>query len=247
MRPTESEVYLGEIAHAEKALEHALKRTHATIKKRDNRGRNRTFKAWTVAALLERYQDPRAILLEIASTPTNKLAEQMNASLADALAERRLCAQAVLPYLAQKLPVQVYLRQTRAIVLNIVDDAQYQELVTLDAQADDANNDDGSFSMQLVSASPAQETTQQTDQTPQPQHQGTAQTQEQRGGTPVTPSVAADHPQGPAGGYLRPIGEFFDGPSRARRQHIDDVPAAAPTHDQWERTDHGVWAPERRK
>ena len=61
----------------------------------------------------------------------------MNASLADALAERRLCAQAVLPYVAQKLPVQVDMRHTRAIVLNIVDDRQYEELVTLDAEQAD--------------------------------------------------------------------------------------------------------------
>jgi hypothetical protein len=106
------------------------------------------FKAYTVSALLEQYRDPRAILLEIASTPTADLAKQMNATLADALAERRLCAQAVLPYVAQKLPVQVDMRHTRAIVLNIVDDRQYEELVTLDAEP--ADNED-SFSMQLIS------------------------------------------------------------------------------------------------
>jgi hypothetical protein len=106
------------------------------------------FKAYTVSQLLEQYRDPRAILLEIASTDTATLAKQMNASLADALAERRLCAQAVLPYVAQKLPVQVDMRHTRAIVLNIVDDRQYEQLVTLDAEQPD--NEDG-FSMQLIS------------------------------------------------------------------------------------------------
>jgi hypothetical protein len=73
----------------------------------------------------------------------------MNATLADALAERRLCAQAVLPYVAQKLPVQVDMRHTRAIVLNIVDERQYQELVEVAAtEADDTD----SFSMQLLPA-----------------------------------------------------------------------------------------------
>jgi hypothetical protein len=107
------------------------------------------FKAYTVSALLEQYRDPRAILLEIASTDTATLAKQMNATLADALAERRLCAQAVLPYVAQKLPVQVDMRHTRAIVLNIVDERQYQELVEVAAtEADDTD----SFSMQLLPA-----------------------------------------------------------------------------------------------
>jgi len=142
---------VGKIAHAEKALEHALKRTHATIKKRDNRGQNRTFKAWTVAKLLETYKDPRAILLEIAGTDTATLAKQMHGTLADALAERRLCAQAVLPYVAQKLPVQVDMRHTRAIHLNIVDDRQYQELAEVAASQDGADT----FSMQLLPSAPS--------------------------------------------------------------------------------------------
>jgi hypothetical protein len=146
---------MGKIAHAEKALQHALKRTHATIKKQDNRQRNRTFKAWTVSQLLEQYRDPRAILLEIASMDTAKLAAEMHGTLADALAERRLCAQAVLPYVAQKLPVQVDMRHTRAIVLNIVDDRQYEQLVTLDAEQ--ADNED-TFNLQLMTGQPGDET-----------------------------------------------------------------------------------------
>jgi len=156
---------VGKIAHAEKALEHALKRTHATIKKRDNRGRDRTFKAWTVSQLLEQYRDPRAILLEIASTPTAELAKQMHGTLADALAERRLCAQAVLPYVAQKLPVQVDMRHTRAIHLNIVDDRQYQELV--EVAATETDNEE-SFNLQLINGPASDETsvTPPTDATP---------------------------------------------------------------------------------
>lgn len=126
----------------------AANKAPGTISKQ-HRGKpssRKSFKVWTVSALLERYQDPRAILLEIASTPTAQLAEQMNASLADALAERRLCAQAVLPYVAQKLPVQVDMRHTKAIHLNIVDDRQYAELVEVAAAEDDAD----SFNMTLL-------------------------------------------------------------------------------------------------
>jgi len=77
---------------------------------------------------------------------TAKLAAEMHGTLADALAERRLCAQAVLPYVAQKLPVQVDMRHTRAIHLNIVDDRQYAELVEIAAEQSDADN----LSMQLL-------------------------------------------------------------------------------------------------
>lgn len=125
---------MGNIAKAETLLKYAAKRTAATVKKHDNRKRN-TFVAWTVNALLETYRDPRAILLEIASTDTHKLAEQAGITPGDALAERRLCAQAVLPYVAQKLPVQVDMRHTKAIHLNIVTDEQYVELTNL-ADAD---------------------------------------------------------------------------------------------------------------
>lgn len=139
---------------AEKTMRLAARKAPATIVKQ-NRGqpaKRKHFKAWTVSALLERYQDPRAILLEIAGTDTRKLAETMACSMADALAERRLCAQAVLPYVAQKLPAQVDMRLTRAINLNIVDDRQYQELVQVAA---DATDDTDTFSMQLLPSTPS--------------------------------------------------------------------------------------------
>jgi hypothetical protein len=127
-----------------RVVKRAIAASPTTIKhKRDAR----QFKAWTVAALLEQYRDPRAILLEIASMETATLAKQMNGTLADALAERRLCAQAVLPYVAQKLPAQIDMRLTRAINLNIVDDTQYQELANIAAEATD---EDRSFNMQLL-------------------------------------------------------------------------------------------------
>jgi hypothetical protein len=134
---------------ADKIVRQAANKAPGTITKQ-NRGhpsKRKSFKVWTVSQLLERYQDPRAILLEIASTPTAQLAEQMHGTLADALAERRLCAQAVLPYVAQKLPVQVDMRHTRAIVLNIVDDRQYEQLVTLDSERAD---DEDAFSIALM-------------------------------------------------------------------------------------------------
>jgi hypothetical protein len=134
---------------AQKTMRAAAKRAPATIVQQ-HRGKpssRKSFKVWTVSQLLETYRDPRAILLEIASMDTAALAKTMNASLADALAERRLCAQAVLPYVAQKLPAQVDMRLTRAINLNIVDDRQYQDLVAVAAEATD---DADTFSMQLL-------------------------------------------------------------------------------------------------
>ena len=126
---------------------------NAGIKPSGHRQKKMTL--WTVSQLLETYKDPRAILLEIASTPTEELAEQMHGTLADALAERRLCAQAVLPYVAQKLPVQVDMRHTRAIHLNIVDERQYQDLVEVAAtQADDET----SFNLQLINGPASDET-----------------------------------------------------------------------------------------
>jgi hypothetical protein len=138
---------MGHQAKATAVLQNALKRTNATIKKKDGRAKHDVFKAWTVAKLLETYRDPRAILLEIASMDTKALAAEMKGTLADALAERRLCAQAVLPYVAQKLPVQVDMRHTRAIHLNIVDERQYQDLVEVAATE---ASDDESFSLQLM-------------------------------------------------------------------------------------------------
>jgi hypothetical protein len=229
---------------ADHVAKKAAKRAPMRIPKRRD---PRRFQAYTVAKLLEEYRDPRAILLEIASTSTAALAKEMNASLADALAERRLCAQAVLPFVAQKLPVQVDLRQTRAIVLNMVTETQYEELVTLDAEQ--TADDDGSFSIALMpnaqtpahSAEPAGEATErvaQGEQTPEPQH---TQTQVQGDGTPVTPPVAGEPP-----GSLKSADAGWDSLATGRRQRLEDKPAGdAP--DRWQKSDHGTWAPNRRK
>jgi hypothetical protein len=134
-----------------RALRTAINKAPANIKAM-NQGKapshqRKRFKAYTVSQLLETYRDPRAVLMEIASTDTAALAATLNCTMQDALAERRLCAQAVLPYVAQKLPAQVDMRLTRAINLNIVDDRQYKELVEIAAtEQDDAD----SFNMTLL-------------------------------------------------------------------------------------------------
>jgi hypothetical protein len=174
-------------------MREAAKRAPGTITQQ-HRGQpasRKSFKVWTVSQLLETYRDPRAILLEIASMDTAKLAAEMHGTLADALAERRLCAQAVLPYVAQKLPVQVDMRHTRAIHLNIVDDRQYQELVEVAATQDDADT----FSMQLLPTTTTADS-ETVDRTGQAiDEQATAQAIGQGSERPVTPNVA-DAPTG---------------------------------------------------
>ena len=59
---------------------------------------------------------------------THKLAEITGCTPLEALQERRYCAQAVLPYVSQKLPIQVDMRHTRAIHLNLLDNDQYMAL-----------------------------------------------------------------------------------------------------------------------
>ena len=108
-------------------MQRAIDRVPATIKKPSN-GQPSRFHIYTVSQLLETFRDPRAVLLEIASTETDKLAEQLGVSMHEALQERRLAAQTVLPYVSQKLPVQVDMRHTRAIVLNMLDKDEYTAL-----------------------------------------------------------------------------------------------------------------------
>ena len=197
--------------------------------------------------LLERYTDPRATLLEISSTPTAELAKQMNASLADALAERRLCAQAVLPYVSQKLPTQIDMRQTRAINLNIVDERQYQELQAVAEEP--ADNDDGSFSMQLIAAQPSDtQASEHKAETPAAQSPPTepndraiqwdifpgnkgAQRKNVTSLEPVTPPAGEPPP-----GSLKSADAWWD--SLSRTQRISDAPSA-PGRGSWERVDRG--------
>jgi hypothetical protein len=81
--------------------------------------------------------------------------------IADALAERRLCAQAVLPYVSQKLPINVDMRSTKAIHLNILNSDQYEDLVKVAAEPGDGAQ---SISVQLMNGIVAETTEpQQTD------------------------------------------------------------------------------------
>jgi len=118
-------------------MKRAIDRVPATIVKA-SQGQPSKFQIYTVSQLLQTFRDPRAVLLEIASTETQALAEQLGCTLTEALGERRLAAQTVLPYVAQKLPVQVDMRHTRAIHLNIVDERQYKELVDISNTAEQA-------------------------------------------------------------------------------------------------------------
>ena len=114
-----------------RAFARASRRMCQTVKPLPSKRRQPVRTIWTVNRLLEAWSDPRAVLLEIASTDTATLAERMGCTLLEAQQERRLCAQTVLPYVAQKLPVQVDVRPSRAIHLNIVDERQFSELVEL--------------------------------------------------------------------------------------------------------------------
>ncbi len=155
----------------------AIKASVGTIRKvRQNQPRARTKATlYTVSQLLETYRDPRAILMEIAGMATEELMAKAECSYMDAIAERRLCAQAVLPYVVQKLPVQVDMRHTKAIHLNIVDDSQYTELQQL---ADSSNAD---VSITLIDQQPVDST-----------NTGDAsQGVDERDGTGVAPPVAA--------------------------------------------------------
>lgn len=146
-----------------RALAQAIRQTPGRIAKL-NRGKpsKRRFEIYTVSQLMERRRDPRDILLEIAEMDTQALSRLCDCSMLEALAERRMAAQAVLPYVSQKLPVQVDMRHTKAIHLNIVDDRQYGELVAL---ADEQASDDQLLQLQLVSPT-AHEATYEGDVTP---------------------------------------------------------------------------------
>lgn len=121
----------------DRATKRAIAQTPATIVKA-HRGQPSRFTVYTVTQLLERHRDPRDVLLELASMETEELAKRAGCTYLEAFAERRLCAGTVLPYVASKMPVQVDMRHTKAIHLNIVDAGQYQQLQAIasdDSQA----------------------------------------------------------------------------------------------------------------
>lgn len=116
-------------AHKErpdKAIARAIDRSPFTASLQANRPRR--FTAYTIAQLLERHRDPRDILLEIAGYPILKLMRVAKCSALEAISEKRLAAMAVLPYVASKMPVDVTIKHTKAVHLNIVDPQTYHEL-----------------------------------------------------------------------------------------------------------------------
>lgn len=75
----------------------------------------------TVDWLLRQYQDPRAVLLAIAQSPVDELAARLGCTPMEALQEKRLAAIGVLPYVAQKQPLAVDLREHKSVTLTIID------------------------------------------------------------------------------------------------------------------------------
>jgi hypothetical protein len=213
-----------------------MKRNPASMTKVARGQRPARFQAYTVSQLLETYRDPRAVLLEIAGTDTAKLATTLNCSLADALAERRLCAQAALPYVCQKLPVQVDMRHTRAIVLNMVTEGEYETLQALAEAPTDDNPED--FSIALMPNTPQPTET----KTPEPQSPGTEPSGPEK---PVTPPVRADRPGGEGSFWLPSVAEHYRQWDQRRVTPLEDKPAGD-DRSTWERDGNGTWPPARK-
>lgn len=123
---------------AQAAIAHTAKKAGATIRKvprvQSITHRKSAATIWTVTQLLQGYGDPRAILLQNASMTIDAIVKATGCTRLEAFQEKRLCAIAVLPYVAQKLPVQVDMRHTRAIHLNILAEPQYREIEQLATQ-----------------------------------------------------------------------------------------------------------------
>jgi hypothetical protein len=124
----------------QQAVDRAIKRTPGRIAKQargiPTHKERKSFQVYTVSQLMQTFEDPRAVLMRIAQMDTQELARMCDCSMIDALAERRLSAQAVLPYVAQKLPIQIDTRHTKAIHLNIVSDEEFRELSAIAAAPD---------------------------------------------------------------------------------------------------------------
>lgn len=73
----------------------------------------------TVAWLLARYRDPRAVLLETAQANVFDLAALLGCTPFEAAQEKRLAAIGVLPYVAQKQPLAVDVTNRQVVHLTI--------------------------------------------------------------------------------------------------------------------------------
>jgi hypothetical protein len=73
----------------------------------------------TVSMLLARHRDPRVVLLEIAEANTADLAGLLGCSMLEAMQERRIAAAAVLPFVAQRMPIAIDVTKRSAIHMHL--------------------------------------------------------------------------------------------------------------------------------
>ena len=100
----------------------------------------------TVNWLLQRYQDPRAVLLALAGMPVAEMMAITGCSAMEAIAEKRLSAAAVLPYVAQKQPLAVDVTSHKVVTLSIdmgggMGGGNSDTVLTLDAMIRDMDED----------------------------------------------------------------------------------------------------------
>jgi hypothetical protein len=80
---------------------------------------NRTER--TAAFLLSRHRDPREVFLEIAESNIDDLAALMQCAPAEAMAEKRLAAIGVLPYIVSRKPLEIDVTKRSVVYLTTVD------------------------------------------------------------------------------------------------------------------------------
>ncbi len=83
--------------------------------------RNKRTVEWA-QHLLGRYSSPLEVLAQVMTAPVEALVAQLGCSPVEALAEKRLAAVALLPYLHSRMPVSVDLTDRRVVHLTIAVD-----------------------------------------------------------------------------------------------------------------------------
>ncbi len=107
--------------------------------------RNKRTEAWA-EYLLSRYGSPLEVLAQIMTAPAASLARQLGCSAVEALAEKRLAAIALMPYVHQRQPLAVDLTERKTLTLTIVEtteSAAESEEVTLTARVIEAQENQG--------------------------------------------------------------------------------------------------------
>jgi hypothetical protein len=74
--------------------------------------------------LLHQYADPRAVLLQIAQTDVGELIARLGCTPLEAIQEKRLAAIGVLPYVAQRQPLAIDVRNRSVVYLTINEGGQ---------------------------------------------------------------------------------------------------------------------------